>query len=458
MGPELLDGLLWCLGASALATALFIVIGLVPGTSETATIAPATLVVILLGFPPVATLSFCLAAVAAKHLVHAVPTAILGVPGDNMAIPMLEPSAKLRALGLPHIALQKMISGGVVALLFSVPISVAFATVLAPFGELIKESVGPVFALVGLALAFTSPGRWASVVLFVPYGLAMQALNGVAVSANNGRGLTITFMLGMALGPMFVDVLSALSPVSRNKLRADGPREIWLAPEAKIWSGRIPLPWSVLTARQLLYVFGSTVLSAITFTFTAIGMTFLVGSIVQSRVKGFYNKMTTALSVMNATSESTYIAEILIPLVAFGLPLSPISLTVGLPLFNAPPVYTTDPINNLHTLLSPLETGGYGLLAVVVASLITYPIVMRYARTTSAWVMRNVAQEAVLAMFAGLVVVISYYEGGPIGTAVAVTVGILGGTLNKAVGFNIAAQMMSYFAAAWIVQRLFGVG
>lgn len=59
-------------------------------------------------------------------------------------------------------------------------------------------------------------------------------------------------------------------------------------------------------------------------------------------------------------------------------------------------------------------------------------------------------------MFAGLVVVISYYEGGPIGVAVAVTVGILGGTLNKAIGFNIAAQMMSYFAATWIVQTLFG--
>jgi putative tricarboxylic transport membrane protein len=199
------------------------------------------------------------------------------------------------------------------------------------------------------------------------------------------------------------------------------------------------------------------VVSAITFTFTAIGMTFLVGSIVQSRVRGFYNKMTTALSVMNATTESTYIAEILVPLVAFGLPLSPISLTVGLPLFNAPPVYTTEPVQNLHNLLSPAQTGVYGTLAVLVASVITYPIVMRYARSASAWVMRNVAQEAVLSMFAGLVVVLSDYEGGAIATLVAVTVGILGGTLNKAAGFDISAQMMSYFAAPWMVKTLFGV-
>lgn len=457
MAVELADGVLWCLGASLLASALFLVVGLIPGTSETATIAPATLVVILLGFPPEATLSFCLAAVATKHLVHAVPTAIFGVPGDNMAIPMLEPSAKLRALGLPHIALQKMISGGVVALLLSVPISVGFALLLAPFGTVIRAWVGPIFALVGLALAFTSRGRWASVLLFVPYGMTMQALNGVAVSVNQGRGLTIAFMLGMALGPMFVDLLTALSPASRQRLRADGPKEIWLAPDVRLWSGRIPLPWSVLTVQQLVYVLVSTVVAAITFTFTAIGMTFLVGSVAQSRVKGFYNKMTTGLSTMNATAESTYIADILISLIAFGLPLSPIALTVGLPLFNAPPVYTTDPVNNLHNLLSPAEFAAYGLLAVSVASVITYPIVMRYARTASAWVMRNVAHEAVLAMFAGLVVVLSYYEGGFVGTAVAVTVGVLGGTLNKAVGFEIAPQMMSYFAAAWIVRSLFGV-
>lgn len=456
MGPELLESLLWCLGASALASALFLVIGLIPGTSETATIAPATLVVILLGFPPEATLSFCLAAVATKHLVHAVPTAIIGVPGDNMAIPMLEPSAKLRALGLPHVALQKMISGGVVALLLSVPISVAFATLLAPFGEMVQAWVGPVFVVVGLALAFTSPGRWASVALFLPYGVLTFALNDLAKSVNDGRGLTISFMLGMALGPMFVDLLMALSPVARERLRASGVRVIWLAPEAKMWSGRAPTPWSVLTLRQLLYVLLSTMVSAVAFTFTAIGMTFLVGSVVQARVKGFYNKLTTSLSTMNATSESTYIAEILVPLVAFGIPLSPIALTVGLPLFNAPPVYSTEPLNNLHNLLTPLETGAFGLLAVLVASCFTYPLVMRYARTASAWVMRNVAQEAVLSMFAGLVVVLTYYEGGSIGVAVALTVGIMAGTLNKAVGFNIAAQMMSFFAAAWLMSTLFG--
>ena len=41
---------------------------------------------------------------------------------------------------------------------------------------------------------------------------------------------------------------------------------------------------------------------------------------------------------------------------------------------------------------------------------------------------------------------------------IAMTVGILVGVLNKATGFNIAAQMMSYFAAGWVVKTLFNVG
>lgn len=454
MDPALLTSILWCLGASALAALLFTIIGLVPGTSETATIAPATLVVILLGFPPAAVLSFCLAAVASKHLVHAVPTALLGVPGDNMAIPMLEPSAKMRALGLPHIALQKMVAGGVLALLLSVPISVGFAILIAPLADLLKAWIGPVFTVVALALAFTSPGRWASVALFLPYGLALQSFNRAADDAT-GHGLTISFMLGMALGPMFVDLMGALSPTARAAQTVSKPKEIWLAPEPK--AGKLPAPWNVLNLRQMAYILGATVTSAITFTFTAIGMTFLIGNVVQSRVKGFYNKQTTTLAVMNATTEATYIAEILIPLVALGLPISPIAATVGFPLFSAPPVYSLEPMNNLHTLLGPGEIAGYGFLAVLIGSLVTYPLVMRYARSGSAWVMRNISQEAILSLFAGLAVVLSFYEGGAIAVAITLAVGVIAGTLNKAFGFNIAAQMMAFFAAPWVLLKLFGL-
>jgi len=48
------------------------------------------------------------------------------------------------------------------------------------------------------------------------------------------------------------------------------------------------------------------------------------------------------MAVKNGTTESTYLAETLIPLVAFGLPLSPVAAGPAAALFNAPPVYTVN--------------------------------------------------------------------------------------------------------------------
>jgi putative tricarboxylic transport membrane protein len=456
MEMQFIHTLLWCLGAAILGGVLFSLIGMISGTSETATIAPATLLVILVGFPPAAAFSFCLDAVASKHLIHAVPTAILGVPGDNMAIPMLEPCATLRSLGAPHIALQKMISGGVLALVIGVPISVGFATLLAPFGDFVKAWVGPIFTVVAMGIAYTSKGKWASVFMVLPFAMILHAFDKVAIMGT-GHGLTISYMLGMALGPMFVDFITALSPLSRSLLVKKSPAEFWLAPDLKTWSGYLPNPWKILTGSQKGYVLIATIISALTFTFSPVGMTLMIGQAVESRVNSLYDKLTTSLAVMNATTESTYLAEILIPLVAFGVPLSPIAMTVVFPLFNAPPVFTTQPMHNIHTLMTPLEIGGYGMLAVIIGALISYPLSMNYARKASAWVLNNVSQEAILTMFGGLVVVLSFYEGGWVGVAMAITVGIIGGTLNKFFGFNIGVQMMSLYASGWMVLQLFGV-
>ena len=62
---------------------------------------PLTLLVILLGMPPVGVFTFFLAAAVAKHMTHAIPTALLGIPGDTMAIPLLQQATFLRNLGVP---------------------------------------------------------------------------------------------------------------------------------------------------------------------------------------------------------------------------------------------------------------------------------------------------------------------------------------------------------------------
>ncbi|MFF2028448.1 tripartite tricarboxylate transporter permease, partial [Streptomyces sp. NPDC058171] len=121
---------------------VFSLIGLVSGTDETATIAPLTLLVILLGAPPAAVFTFFLAGAVAKHMTHAVPTTLLGIPGDTMAVPLMREARLLRSLGVPHIALRKAISGAIISAFIAVPVAVLFATLLAPVADTV-QSVAP---------------------------------------------------------------------------------------------------------------------------------------------------------------------------------------------------------------------------------------------------------------------------------------------------------------------------
>lgn len=95
------------LGYGILGAVIFSLIGIISGTDETAAMVPLTLMVIFLGAPPAAVFTFWMAGAIAKHMTHAIPTALLGIPGDTMAITMLEETSWLRKFGIPHIALKK---------------------------------------------------------------------------------------------------------------------------------------------------------------------------------------------------------------------------------------------------------------------------------------------------------------------------------------------------------------
>lgn len=457
MEAGLIDALMWGFGMAILGSIVFSGIGLISGTDETATVAPLTLLVVLLGVPPVGVYAWFIAAAVSKHMTHAIPTALMGIPGDTMAVPMLRDATILRQLGVPHIALRKMISGGILAALIAVPVAVGFATLLAPFGDLVKKWAPVIFAIAALIIAYTSSGRWGAIFALIPFAFFVQSLNKMAI-ASTGKGLFISFFLGIAIGPLFADLLTVLSPVSRGHLMRQKAREFWLAPELKLWSGYFPNPLKILGRQQLKYVSVSAFISSLTFTFSPVGMTVMVGEAVSSRLKGVYNRCTTALASMNGVTEATYIAEAIIPLIAFGVPLSPVALGPAAPLFNAPPVYQSQPtVHNLHTLLSTADFLVFGLVGVICAAIIAYPFSMNYARRASAWVLRYVSQEAIISMFAGLIVVLSYSEGGMTGVGIAVTIAMFGGVLNRYFGIHTGVQFMTYYASGWIVSTVLGI-
>lgn len=439
-----------------LGAVVFSAIGLVSGTDETATLAPLTMLVVLLGAPPAGVLTFFLAGAVAKHMTHAVPTALLGIPGDTVATALLGDANYLRKLGVPHIALRKMITGGAVAALIAVPLSVLFAVLLAPFGGVIKQFAPWVFLCAALAIAYFSAGRWASVLTLVPFVVVIVALQ--ALTGHYGVKLSVSYFLGIAVAPLIASLFSLLAPGEREQMRRNEYRVFSLAPDVKGWSGYFPNPFKVINRRQVKVTAMAASVSSATFVFSPVAMTVIMGEVIGARIKQAYDRLTTVITARNWVTESTYIAETLIPLMAFGLPLSPVAAGPAAPLFNAPPRFWVDnasgQVNNLHNLLSTWDFLGYGMLAVIVAILVAYPFTMNFAHGAAAFVVRKISHEAVIATFIGLVLVIGIWEGGLLGLLVIVTVGLLGGFLARFLGFNTGVQFMGYYTAVLSVPAI----
>ena len=198
MIAPLLDQILIALGMGILGAVIFAGIGLISGSDETTTLAPLTLLVVLLGVPAPGVLTFFLAGAVAKHMTHAVPTALLGIPGDTLATPLMREANLLRKLGVPHIALRKMISGAVIAALIAVPMAVLFAVMLAPFGDTIKRTAPWIFLAAAVAIAWFSKGRLAAVLALIPFVLIILGLQ--TLTGQYGVKLSVSYFLGIAIG------------------------------------------------------------------------------------------------------------------------------------------------------------------------------------------------------------------------------------------------------------------
>ncbi len=107
----------------------------------------------------------------------------------------------------------------------------------------------------------------------------------------------------------------------------------------------------------------------------------MLGELVSGRTKELYERVTTTVGVQDAVSNTTYLGGLIIPLLAFGLPLSPVALGPAAPLFNAPPVFTIDPVHNLHNYLDVWHYIVFGFIGIIGGTLLAYPMSIRKARS-----------------------------------------------------------------------------
>jgi hypothetical protein len=227
---------------------------------------------------------------------------------------------------------------------------------------------------VAVIIAYFSRGRWAAVAGLVPMVMIIAALQAF-VTPLPGSALSISFFLGIAIGPLVADLFSIASPVARDSMRQHTRRTFFLAPDVKGWKGYFPNPFKVLDRRQAASTAAAAGVSSLTFVVSPVAMTVMLGEVVGARARHAYHRLTSMMAVKNGVTEST-------------------------------------------------------------------------------WVVRRLSQEAIIGTFAGLILVISVYEGGILGLLVAVAIGIFGGLMNKLLGMHAGVQFMAYYTATLFIPKL----
>jgi hypothetical protein len=449
MDPSLL---IQMIGAAIGGALLYTIIGVIPGTDETAVLAPIFLAFVLLGMEPRVLLCCFISAIVAKKLTDSIPVAVAGIPGGVMAAPMVPHGVFLKSKGLPHVSIRKMASGSVIGTLVAIPFSLVLAKALTPLAPIVRAYVGPIFFVGTIFLALMTRERWISLFAIIPFAMLIQGLQHLYRSIGavpEGKSVFISFFLAITIGPMILSMLELLVSKTRKNLLRSGPKEISLAPETPMKG--FPNPFRILSKAESLSATIGSLIGSAAFFMSPCGMTVLIGEAFSSKIKDPIKRACRAVSTMDALTNASYISGTLVPLIALGIPLGGMALGPARPLFEAPPTFTID--YNLHHILTYSDFVMASVIGAAVALMITYPIAIKYARRISEFVFKRISHEALMSLFFALVVMLAYRDTGVIGICGVFLVAIVGGMLNRW-GVHLGIQFMIFYCSSWLVPHL----
>lgn len=435
--------------AAAIGSVLYTIIGVAPGTDETAVLAPVTLALVLTGFSPYFILAFFMAAIIAKKLTDSIPVAVAGIPGGVMAAPMVEHAMTLKEHGVPDVSIRKMASGSVIGTLISIPVSILIANLILPFADVISQYDGQIFFAGALFLALLTKNKILSLSIIVPFALLIQGLRELYWATGivpEDTQIFVSFFLGITIGPIIFTLFELLNKNTREKLPFLGLKEITIR-RSKDQKG-FPNPFKILSKKEIGTSSFGAVLGSITFFLTPVGMTVFLGETLTRHIKDPIKRASRAISTMDSLTNATYISGILIPLIAIGLPLSPMAIGPGNALFNAPPIYGTD--NNIHHLLSMSEIITATVIGAIVALGITFFVTIKFSSQIVAFVFKFIPHEALIGLFIGLVVMLAFMDAGWINIFGVFLVALLSGFLHRN-GVNYGVMFMVLYAAPWLI-------
>lgn len=443
--------LLQMIGIALAAVAIYTFIGFIPGTDETSVLLPISLGLVLAGIEPILVLTFFIASIVSLNLTNLMPTALVNLPGGVLSSPMIESALILKKQGKSAETIRKMAAATVIGVLVSIPTSFILAGVIAPFATRIQPYASLLFIIGAIFLSLMSKNKVLSLVSIIPMAILFMSLRhlywGIGV-VPEGTTITTSFFLGITIGPLIVSLLGLLNPAAQKQMMVKEATEIKIpADDTKSTLN----PFKILSKEEGKWATIVAFISNFLFVLSPVGLILLFGELVHKRTKKEEDKPAASIVAMSALAQSTYLSGVIIPLFALGIPLSPVAIGPGNALFNAPPVYDLD--NNLHVQLS----SGQQILATVVGALIAlvlaYFLINRFAFKITRFVMRYVSHEAVLGIFVAFILLLAYMDAGLINVFGVMLIGIACGSLNK-LGVNYGVQFMTLYAAPLIVSAL----
>lgn len=434
------------------AVVLYSFIGFIPGTDETSVLAPVTLALVLSGAAPEVVLSFFISAIVTLNLMNAIPTALVGLPGGVMSAPLMEHAVLLRSRGLASTTIRKMAVGSAIGTVVSVPLVFLLAAAVAPLAEPIKDRAPLILALGACLLAVLGRNRLLALVSIIPMAFLFRGLPAVYEAQGiiePGDSVNISFFLGITVGPLLVTLLELLNKRRRQELPHGTLTQARLGAEG--FRSRELRPHRLVTAAEGGWSAAMAAVSAPLFVLSPVGLTFLLGEASTARLKDPVARAQRAVTVMSSLAHSTYLAGVIIPLVALGIPISGVSAGPAGPLFEADGVYSLE--HNLHHLLGMPQFVLATVLGALVAVVLTYVVAVRWSSQITRFVMSRVPHEAVLSLFVCLIVVLAYIDAGVANVFGVLLVGIACGSLNR-LGVSYGVQFMTLYASPGIVSWL----
>lgn len=434
------------------AIVVYTLIGFIPGTDETSVLVPITLSLVLSGIDPKVILAFFIASIITLSVTNAIPTALVGLPGGVMASPMMEYSLYLKDKGLSSVVIKKMAVGSLIGVVVALPTSLILANLIAPYGEILKEYSSLLFVFGAIFLSLLSKAKLLSIFSIIPLSMLFMSLRHLYWSTGvvpETKNITVSFFLGITIGPLIISLVELFKKENREKLSTDKNKEIVIpTSETKELN-----PFKIVTKDEIGKAAISSFLANFLFVLSPVGLTILFGETMGKSKKDKTEKSFLTITVMSAMIQATYISGILIPIIAIGIPLSPVSIGPGIALFDAQPVFTTE--NNIHHILSFKEMLIPILIAAVISIIVAYVLTNKYASTISNFVLKKIPHEAILGLFISFIVLLSYMDAGIVNIFGVLLIGIVSGFLNRQ-GVNYGVQFMTLYAAPWIITKLVG--